>query len=86
MAQGNGVLVYAIRYTELDNGRMNARDRYGMRELDLSAQTGGTAYDIHTMKVSHAFAETTGELRSLYGFAYQSTNKIRDSYFRKIVS
>jgi Ca-activated chloride channel homolog len=86
VAQSNDVLVYAIRYTELDHGRMNARDRYGMRELDhLTAQTGGKSYDIHTMKVSQAFAEIAGELRSLYGVAYQSTNKVRDGSFRKIV-
>jgi Ca-activated chloride channel homolog len=85
-AQDNDVLVYAIRYTELDHGKMNARDRYGMRELDhLTAQTGGKSYDVHTMKVSQAFAEISGELRSLYGVAYQSTNKVRDGSFRKIV-
>ncbi len=85
-AQNNDVLVYALRYTELSHGKMNARDRYGMRELEhLTAQTGGRSYDIHTMKVSQAFAEISGELRSLYGVAYQSTNKVRDGAFRKIV-
>ncbi|WP_232298716.1 VWA domain-containing protein [Granulicella tundricola] len=85
-AQNNDVLVYAIRYTELNHGKMNARDRYGMRELDhLTAQTGGKSYDVHAMKVSQAFAEIAGELRSLYGVAYQSTNKVRDGAFRKIV-
>ena len=85
-AQNNDVLVYAIRYTELEHGKMNARNRYGMRELDhLTAQTGGKSYDVHTMKVSQAFAEIAGELRSLYGVAYQSTNKVRDGSFRKVV-
>ncbi|SNT37947.1 Ca-activated chloride channel family protein [Granulicella rosea] len=85
-AENNDVIVYAIRYTELNHGRMNARDRYGMRELDhLTAQTGGKAYDVHTMKVSEAFAEIAGELRSLYGVAYQSTNPTRDGSFRKVV-
>jgi len=85
-AQNNDVLVYALRYTELKHGKMNARDRYGMRELDhLTAQTGGKSYDVHSMKVSQAFAEIAGELRSLYGVAYQSTNKVRDGSFRKVV-
>jgi Ca-activated chloride channel family protein len=85
-AQNNDVLVYALRYTELEHGKMNARNRYGMRELDhLTAQTGGKSYDVHSMKVSQAFAEIAGELRSLYGVAYQSTNKVRDGAFRKIV-
>ena len=85
-AQDANTLVYAIRYTELSHGLMNARDRYGMRELDhLTSQTGGRSYDAHTMKVSQAFEEIAGELRSLYGVAYQSTNKARDGAFRKVV-
>ena len=85
-AQDANTLVYAIRYTELSHGLMNARDRYGMRELDhLTSQTGGRSYDAHTMKVSQAFEEIAGELRSLYGVAYQSTNKTRDGAFRKVV-
>jgi Ca-activated chloride channel homolog len=85
-AQGADVLVYAIRYTETKHGKMNARDRYGMRELDhLTAQTGGKEYDSHAMKVSEAFAEIAGELRSLYAVAYHSTNLGTDGEFRKVV-
>jgi Ca-activated chloride channel family protein len=85
-AQGADVLVYAIRYTETKHGKMNARDRYGMRELDhLTAQTGGKEYDSHAMKVSEAFAEIAGELRSLYAVAYHSTNLGADGEFRKVV-
>jgi Ca-activated chloride channel family protein len=85
-AQDANVLVYAIRYTELSHGKMNARDRYGMRELDhLTAQTGGKTYDAHAMKVSQAFAEISGELRSLYAVAYHSTNAAHDGTFRKVV-
>ena len=85
-AQNNDVMVYAIRYTELKHGRMSARDHYGVRELDhLTAQTGGKSYDAHAMNVGAAFAEISGELRSLYAVAYQSTNKARDGAFRKVV-
>jgi Ca-activated chloride channel homolog len=85
-AQDADVLVYAIRYTELKHGKMDARDRYGVRELDhLTGQTGGKSYDAHSMNTSQAFAEISGELRSLYGVAYQSTNGVRDGAFRKIV-
>ena len=85
-AQNNDVLVYAIRYTQLSHGKMNARDRYGMRELDhLTQQTGGKSYDSHAMQVSQAFAEISGELRSLYAVAYHSTNPARDGAFRKVV-
>lgn len=85
-AQDANVLVYAIRYTELSHGKMNARDRYGMRELDhLTSQTGGKSYDVHAMKVNAAFAEISGELRSLYSVAYHSTNPAHDGTFRKVV-
>jgi Ca-activated chloride channel family protein len=85
-AQDADVLIYAIRYTELKHGKMDARDRYGVRELDhLTGQTGGKSYDAHAMNTSQAFAEISGELRSLYGVAYQSTNGVRDGAFRKIV-
>lgn len=85
-AQNTNVLVDAIRYTELKHNKMNARDRYGMRELDhLTSQTGGKSYDSHTMKVSQAFAEISGELRSLYAVAYHSTNQTQDGIFRKVV-
>lgn len=85
-AQYANTLVYAIRYTELKHGKMDARDRYGMRELDhLTSQTGGKTYDSHTMKVSEAFAEIAGELRSLYAVAYHSTNPEHDEAFRKVV-
>lgn len=85
-AQNANVMVYAIRYTETTKGKMNARDRYGMRELEhLTAQTGGKTYDAHAMKLSEAFAEIAGELRSLYTVAYQSTNHEHDGTFRKVV-
>ncbi|RXH55177.1 VWA domain-containing protein [Granulicella sibirica] len=85
-AQNADVLVYAIRYTELEHGKMNARDLYGMRELDhLTAQSGGKSYDSHAMKVSQAFAEISGELRSLYAVGYYSTNREHDGSFRKVV-
>jgi Ca-activated chloride channel family protein len=37
------------------------------------------------MKVSQAFAEISGELRSLYAVAYHSTNLATDGAFRKVV-
>ena len=58
-AQDANTLVYAIRYTQLLHGHMNARDRYGMRELDhLTTQTGGKSYDAQGMKVSQAFEKS----------------------------
>ena len=85
-AQDNDVLVYAVRYTELHHGKMNARDKYGVRTLaHLSGRTGGIDFDAHTTDLSKAFDQIAGELRSLYEIAYQSTNKARDGSYRKAV-
>jgi Ca-activated chloride channel family protein len=85
-AQNSDVMVYAIRYTDMKHGKMDARDRYGMRVLDhLTGQTGGKTYDYHATNLKEAFAEIAGDLRSLYQVAYQSTNPTRDGSYRKVV-
>ncbi|MGH9595837.1 MAG: VWA domain-containing protein [Edaphobacter sp.] len=85
-AQNSDVLIYAIRYTELKHGEMDARDRYGMRALDhLSSQTGGKTFDFHETRLKQDFNEIAGDLRSLYDLAYQSTNPTSDGTYRKVV-
>jgi len=85
-AQNSDVLVYAIRYTDMKHGKMDARDRYGVRVLDhLAGQTGGKTFDYHATNLKQAFAEIAGDLRSLYQIAYQSTNPTRDGSYRKVV-
>jgi Ca-activated chloride channel family protein len=85
-AQNADVLIYAIRYTELKHGKMDARDRYGVRALDhLTTQTGGRTFDFHATNLKQDFTEITGDLRSLYELAYQSTNPIRDGTYRKVL-
>ncbi len=86
VAQNSDVLVYAIRYTDMKHGKMDARDRYGVRVLDhLAGQTGGKTFDYHATNLKEAFAEIAGDLRSLYQIAYQSTNPTRDGSYRKVV-
>jgi Ca-activated chloride channel family protein len=85
-AQNADVLIYAIRYTELKHGKMDARDRYGVRALDhLTTQTGGETFDFHATNLKQDFTEIAGDLRSLYELAYQSTNPTRDGTYRKVV-
>ena len=85
-AQNADVLIYAIRYTQMKHGKMDARDRYGMRALDhLTTQTGGKTFDFHATNLKQDFAEIAGDLRSLYDLAYQSTNPTRDGTYRKVV-
>lgn len=84
-AQNADVLVYALRTAELKHGKMNARNRYGMRVLDhMTEATGGQAFDVHSTKVSADFQSIAADLRSLYEVGYYSTNKERDHRFRKV--
>jgi Ca-activated chloride channel homolog len=70
----------------MKHGKMDARDRYGVRVLDhLAGQTGGKTFDYHATDLKQAFAEIAGDLRSLYQIAYQSTNPTRDGSYRKVV-
>lgn len=85
-AQSSNVLVYAVRTTALKHGRMNARDRYGMRLLNhLTEQTGGRAFDATLTDVSADFATIAAELRSLYEIGYYSNNQEQAGGFHKVV-
>ena len=84
-AQGSGAVAYAIRYTEMKHGRLNARNKYGTRVLDRLAQdTGGRAFDALKVDLKDAFEEIEQELRSLYELAYASTSPAAEGSFRKV--
>ena len=64
---------------------MNARDRYGVRELThLPAASGGSGFDARSTNVKDDFAAIAADLRTLYEAGYYSTNKRRDGTFRKV--
>ena len=87
-AQTSDSLFYTVRYTEPSrHGRLTARNRYGIREMDrLAAETGGAAFDASGGKdIARLLAQVGEELRSLYEVAYTSTNPARDGTFRKVV-
>src|SRR2546427_9416991 len=45
-AQAEIVLVYAIRYTEKEHGKLTARNKYGTRVMDrIAKETGGGPID-----------------------------------------
>lgn len=84
-SQDADVLIFAIRYTQMEHGSFTARNKYGMRVLGhLASQTGGADFDgLHT-NLSDAFEQIGSDLRSLYSLAYHSTNKVEDGSFRKV--
>jgi Ca-activated chloride channel family protein len=78
-------LIYTVRYTESEHGRLTARNRYGIREMDrLAAETGGAAFDASKGDVAGLLRQVADELPSMYDVGYVSTNHARDETFRKV--
>lgn len=85
-AQGTNVLVYTIRYTEKQHGKLTARNKYGIRVMDRFAkETGGQHIDAETTDPQTYFRQIAEELRTSYELAYYPTNPAKDETFRKIV-
>lgn len=84
-AQGAGVLVYGIRYTEERHGRPTARNKYGTSVMArIALETGAADYDASDGDMRNAFKQIGDELRNSYELAYHSTNPVKDGTFRKI--
>jgi Ca-activated chloride channel family protein len=84
-AQQEDVTIYAIRYTEANPNKMNARNKYGIRALrHLAEHTGGADYDAMSKGMKETFRAIGEELRSSYELGYTSSNENRDGTFRKI--
>jgi len=59
-AQAENVLVYAIRYTEKEHGKLTARNKYGTRVMDrIAKETGGAHIDTETTG-PHTFSAHRG--------------------------
>ena len=85
-AQGENVLVYAIRYTEKEHGKLTARNKYGTRVMDrIAKETGGAHIDAAATDPHTYFRRIAEELRISYELAYYPTNSDKDETFHKIV-
>ena len=85
-AQAENVLVFAIRYTEKEHGKLTARNKYGTSVMDrIAKETGGAHIDAATTDPHSYFQEIAEELRTSYELAYYPTNSGTDETFRKIV-
>jgi Ca-activated chloride channel family protein len=84
-AQSNDVLLYSIRYTDIKDGRLTGRNKYGMSVMRrIAGETGGADFDARERSLAEHFREIGDELRSAYELAYHSTNPDRDGTFRKL--
>jgi Ca-activated chloride channel family protein len=84
-AQAANVPIYAIRYTELHHGKLNARNKYGISVMDrIAKETGGLHINAERTAPDVYFQQIAEELRSAYDVGYYSANKVKDGTFRKI--
>jgi len=85
-AQAENVVVYTIRYTEKEHGKLTARNKYGISVMDrIAKETGGAHIDAATTDPHTYFQQIAQELRTSYELAYYATNSGKDETFRKIV-
>jgi len=85
MAQSENVLVYAIRYTEKEHGKLTARNKYGISVMDrVARETGGAHIDAETTDPHTYFRQIAEELRTSYEAGYYPKDPLKDDSFRKI--
>ena len=84
-AQSSDVLLFGIRYTDVRNGRLTARNQYGSSVMTrIARETGGADYDAREKGLSENFRQIGEELRSSYELGYHSSNPVSDNSFHKI--
>jgi Ca-activated chloride channel family protein len=85
IAQANDVMLFAVRYTEVRDGRWDSRNKYGRSVMErLAKETGGAAFDASRKSMAEHFQEIAEQLRSSYELAYHSTNPANDDTFHKV--
>ena len=85
-AQANDVLLFTIRYTEMRDGRLNARNKYGISVMErIARETGGADFDGQGKGLIEGFRQIGEQLRSSFELAYHTSNPAGDKTFHKIV-
>ena len=85
-AQSENVLVYTIRYTEKEHGKLTARNKYGISVMDrVARETGGAHIDAGATDPHTYFRQIAEELRTSYEIGYYPRDPLKDDTFRKLV-
>lgn len=85
-AQSADVLVFTIRYTEENHGKLTARNKYGISVMErIAKETGAEQFDAKATNPHEYFKQIGEELRTSYEIGYYSTNTAKDDTFRKVV-
>jgi Ca-activated chloride channel homolog len=84
-AQNADALIYSIRYTQMEHGHLNARNRYGISVMHhLASQTGGGDFDALHTNLAVVFDQIGAELHSLYEIGYVPSSSHPDGTFHKV--
>jgi Ca-activated chloride channel family protein len=99
-AQGNDVMVFAVRYTDTrqpvnkvlkrlglgsPDGELNARNKYGISVMErVARESGGADFDAREKSVAEHFRDIGDQLRAAYEIGYHTTNPVSDGTFHKI--
>ena len=85
-AQGSGVVIFGVRYTESRRGRVTARNKYGTSVMArLARETGGADFDAEKDDLQSAFRQIGEQLRTSYEIAYHPSGVANDGAFHKLV-
>ena len=83
-AQSENVVVYTIRYTDKEHGKLTARNKYGISVMDrVARETGGAHIDAETTDAHTYFRQIAEEQRTSYELGYYPTYPLKDDSFRK---
>jgi Ca-activated chloride channel homolog len=87
-AQSADVVIYGIRYTEMNKHGITGRNKYGISVMSrIARDTGGRDFDARETDMKRAFTEIGEELRSSYELAYHASGSTTgsDGTFHKLV-
>jgi Ca-activated chloride channel homolog len=85
-AQQANVLLFSIRYTQKEHGKLTARNQYGIRVMDrIARETGGMHIDAQQVDPKTYFRQIAEELRTSYDLGYYPTAGTKDDTFHKVV-
>jgi Ca-activated chloride channel family protein len=85
IAQSHDVMLFAVRYTDVRDGRWDSRNKYGRAVMErLARETGGAEFDAGRRSMAELFREIEEQLRSSYELGYHSTNPAEDDTFHKV--
>lgn len=84
-AQNTNTVLYCLRYTQMKEERLTARNKQGTTVMQrLAGDTGGEEFDARAAGLDEHFEKIAAQLHASYELGYHTTNPASDGTFRKI--